>query len=102
MLILQMDDAQAFVLCKIYWKMAHAIEQVRESSPWQVRERQVIVMLAEKRWKQMHTSLHGAAFSLHPQYQIHTQCQNLEVINKFKDVYKKLLPRDQDECAYQQ
>lgn len=77
------------------WDVADAIEQVRESSRWQVRERQIIVTLAEKRWKQMCTSLHGAAFALYPQYQMHAQSQNPEIINNFEDICKKLLSGDQ-------
>lgn len=100
--LLRMVDQEGIVIGKVYWKMHEIINVVKNSSRCGGKEKSQIVQAMENRWQQLHTPIHGAAFALHPEFQLHEQSQNVEIVKNFRTVCMQLLPGDQGKRAYQQ
>ena len=82
--------------------MSEAIRQIKEYDHFTSREKSELVSVANARWAQMHTPLHGAAFCLDPKLQLYTQAANSEVMGNFKKVCLQLLPGDDGKEAFHQ
>ena len=100
--LLRIVDTDKFVFGKVYWIMSEAIRQAKEFNQFTAREKSQLVTIANARWAQMHTPLHGAAFVLDPKFQMFAQAANSEVMNNFKKVCLQLLPGDEGRDAFHQ
>ncbi|KAH7278423.1 hypothetical protein KP509_38G040200 [Ceratopteris richardii] len=59
-----------FVIVKNYWIMSEAIQKVEDFNQFSLRGKTQIILLVEKRWRQMHTHLHGPTFVKDPAFQL--------------------------------
>ncbi|KAH7366153.1 hypothetical protein KP509_18G065400 [Ceratopteris richardii] len=98
--LLRMVDTDKFVIGKVYWTMSKAIQKVKDFNQFSLREKTQIVTLAEKRWMQMHTHLHGTTFVLDPTFQLNVQKSNKEVMANFKNTCPLLLPGEAVELQH--
>ena len=57
--LLQTVDTEKLVFGKVYWLMSQAINVVREYNHFSGKERTNLKKLANARWTQMHTPMHG-------------------------------------------
>lgn len=100
--LIRLVDTEKFIIGKVYWHMSQAIAHIKDYNHFTSREKAQITAIANQRWIQMHTPLHGAAFALEPSYQLYNQGANKEVMNNFKNVCERLLPGNDGKEAYQQ
>ena len=82
--------------------MSQAIESIKNNDKLLVKERKDIVFCATKRWTMMHNPLHGAAFALDPNFQIHEQSSNKKVMGNFCAVCTSLVPGEAGKDAFHQ
>lgn len=100
--LLRVVDTEKFVFGRVYWLMSEAIRQIKEYNHFSSREKGQLVAVANARWRQMHTPLHGAAFALDPRFQMYNQPANSEVMANFKKVCLQILPGDEGKEAFHQ
>ena len=100
--LLRLVDTDSFVFGKVYWYMCEAIQKISEGTDFATRDKATVIALANKRWGQMHTPLHGAAFVLDPKFQLHQQSTNSEAMKGFKEVCQQLLDEEDGKLAYHQ
>ena len=100
-ILLRLVDSDSFVMGRIYWKMSQAIKHIATCEKFSRGERNVLTGIANARWTNMHTPLHGAAFALEPSMQTHDQSSNKEVSKDFKTVCANLLPGEDGFVAFQ-
>ncbi|KAH7289094.1 hypothetical protein KP509_31G057300 [Ceratopteris richardii] len=89
--LLRMADTDKFLTGRVYWIVSETIQKVKDFNQFSLREKTQIVSLAEKRWMQMHTHLHGTTFILDPTFQLNGQASNKEVMANFKTTCQLLL-----------